>query len=116
VFFPNGVERIRKAIRHAPDYGENDFAFRDTSGGWVRVNAVVDRGRPITRVEGEPVLMRSNERTKCLFRGESIASNQGSMLIRCLLDDAIASTLRPCNDAKRCCQTCEFFDRGDEVH
>lgn len=55
-----GVKKIRETLRWAPNYASNDFAFRDNRGGWFKVFTSNDRGLPITRVDGPPVLIRKD--------------------------------------------------------
>lgn len=51
-------------------------------------------------------------RTRCYYRGQRLSGKPcGSDLVRCNLDGATASTMKPCTEAERCCQTCVHFMR-----
>lgn len=57
-FVADGISKIRKTLRHAPNYAENDFGFPDDQGGTFWVQATKYRGYPPVRVHGEPVIIR----------------------------------------------------------
>lgn len=46
-----GVSTLRDRLRHAPNYGQCNFTFRDNKGEYVRVGVVKDRGNTITRFD-----------------------------------------------------------------
>lgn len=48
---PDGLKKVRHAIRHAANYGAMDFRFRDDEGNWIRVDTLQDRGHEISRHE-----------------------------------------------------------------
>lgn len=62
-----------------------------------------------------PVAPKANvavikERLACRYLGDKIAGQPcGSPLRQCTFDNTICATLKPCTEAKRCCQTCPHF-------